>query len=487
MTRKVGNRMSFRRDERGVAMVTVLLVAAVLTVTASAATFMTIQEFRAGSDDRRGTTALAYAEAGLDHFVLLARGGNWTWQQLVRSGCDSVPLATLNGTIGNGTYNVIVRPQPSCPVGFPSPRNEFRVSITSTGRHPTATRVVQQIANLRPKGLPIGTYALNDVVVSGAGSGPTFDGQSLIAGGNVSGRDVLAFVGNDKWYKKGQFFGTSVPDPDAFIPTAVHAGGNITCQGPKDCGGDGIEHTSDDTDRNCTANPMGTKFQSTWDESGQGAASTASLPSCGHPGGDAPDSRFTRDDARRLAPTPNLFDEDYRALKATAQNSGLYCLYEADGDGTCTSPAFPAGTPAPSVWTKTELAKMGLPNNFTAYFDYPKDLLPDPFLASNTVDWRADVSSCSNDPLANRSVTMIIPNGSVAASSGGVITGGVIAPAGQALLTGGAKLHGSLITDRLVLKGTSSFLLDDCWLNNMPALYLDVIPLQWRELDRPQP
>lgn len=478
--------MSIRSDERGIAMVTVLLVAAVLTVTASAATFMTIQEFRAGSDDRRGTTALAYAEAGLDRFVLLARGGRWSWQELVRSGCSGIPLATVSGSVGNGTYSVEVRPSPACPVGIPSPRNEFKVAITSTGLHPTATRVVQQVANLRPKGLPIGTYALNDVVVSGAGSGPTFDGQSLIAGGNVSGRDVVAFVGNDKWYRKGHFFGSTVPDPTSFIPTAVHAGGNVTCQGPKDCGRDGIEHTDDDTDRNCSANPLGTALQSTWDESGQGGSNTTSLPSCGHPSGDAPDSRFTRNDAKRLAPTPNLFDEDYRALKATAQSSGLYCIYQPGGKGTCTSPNFPGGTPAPSTWTSNELAKMGVPRNFTAYFDFPKDVLPDPFSADNTVNWNADVSTCSNDPLANRSVAMIIPNGSVSAGSGGVITGGVIAPIGQALLTGGAKMHGSLIADRLVLKGSSRFVLDDCWLNNMPALYLDVVPLQWREVDRPQ-
>ena len=475
------------QGERGVAMVTVLLAAAVLTVTASAATFMTIQEFRAGSDDRRGTAALSYAEAGLDRFAMLARGGRWTWQELVLSGCGTTAVAGVSGTVGNGTYDVVVRPSAACPATTPSPRNDYRVAITSTGRHPTATRVVQQIANLRPKGLPIGTYALNDVIVSGSGSGPTFDGQSLIAGGTVSGRDVIAFTGNDSWYRKGQFFGNSVPDPTAFIPTAVHAGGDLICQGPTQCGADRIEHTADDTDRNCTANKFGTDFQSTWDESGRGGTNTTALPSCGHPSGDAPDSAFSFSDARRLAPTPNLLDEDYRALKATAQSSGIYCLYDASGKGTCTSPNFPNGTPAPTTWSATDLSKMGAANNFTAYFDFPKNLLPDPFSAKNTVNWNAAVASCNNDPALNRSVAMIIPNGGISVGSSGTITGAIIAPFGQADLGGGALVHGSLIVDRLILKGSSNFLLDQCWLNNMPALFIDVVPVQWRELDRPQP
>lgn len=474
-------------NERGIAMVTVLLVAAVMTVTVSTAAVMTVREFQAGRDDRRGTAALAYAEAGIDRFSLLIRGGAWSWQQLVLSGCDTNGLIRINGTIGNGSYTAEVRPSACPPPGtVPSPRQRYRVSITSTGQHPTATRVVQQVADLRPKGLPIGTYALNDVIVSGAGSGPTFNGQSLVAGGKIDGRDVIAFVGDDLWYKQGNFYGSAAPAPNDPIPTAAHAGGEIICQGPKDCGlTDKIEHTTDDTDLNCTANPLGTAKQSAWDGSKWGGPTTG-LPTCGHPRGDPPTTAFSKAEAQRLAPTPNLTDEDYRALRLTAQSSGIYCLYGADGKGTCTTPAFPGGTPAPTTWSSTDLTKMGAPNNFVAYFDFPPELLKDPMSANNTVNWNAAVESCSNNPLSNRSVAMIIPNGSVSVQSSGVITGGVIAPSGSATLAGGARMHGSLITTELVLKGSSNFLLDDCWMRNMPALYLEVIPVQWRELDRPQ-
>lgn len=479
-----GNDMRAWNNERGVAMVTVLLVAAVMTAAASAAAFMTVREFRAGADDRRGTTALSYAEAGIDRFILLARGGTWTWQQLVQSGCGTNALVSISGNIGsNGTYKAEVRPQ-SCPSPIPSPRNRFRVSITSTGQHPTATRIVQQIADLRPKGLPIGTYALKDVIVSGFGSGPTFNGQSLVAGGKVDGRDVLAFTGDDLWYKQGNFYGAAWVNAALPIPAAVHAGGDLICQGPTPCGGDRIEHTADDSDLNCTANPAGTAGQSAWDGSREGG-STDGLPSCGHPRGSPPTSRFTSDDAKRLAPTPNLTDEDYRALKATAQTSGIYCVYKPGGKGTCTGPNFPNGTSAPSTWTGAELTKMGVANNFVAYFDHPQGTMPTAFSGDNTVTWNTAVAPCSSTPTINRSVAMIIPNGSLSVGSSGTITGGVIAPRGQATLGGGAVIHGSLIATELVLKGSSNFVLDTCWLNNMPALYLDVVPVQWRELDGP--
>ena len=43
------------RNQSGVAMVTVLLVAMVMTVVASAAAFSTINELKAGQDDRQGS------------------------------------------------------------------------------------------------------------------------------------------------------------------------------------------------------------------------------------------------------------------------------------------------------------------------------------------------------------------------------------------------------------------------------------------------
>lgn len=108
------------RDERGVAMVTVLFVAAVLTVVASAAAFVTVQEFRSSADDRRAGRALSTAEAGVDRMMMWIPSFALPWKEIVLSGCtfggvqyptqgpgstSSPKVVTLTGTVGRGeTY-----------------------------------------------------------------------------------------------------------------------------------------------------------------------------------------------------------------------------------------------------------------------------------------------------------------------------------------------------------------------------------------------
>ena len=61
------------KEETGIAMVIVLFVGAALTVVASTAAFVTIQDFRAGGDDRRAAEALSYAESGVERLMLQIR------------------------------------------------------------------------------------------------------------------------------------------------------------------------------------------------------------------------------------------------------------------------------------------------------------------------------------------------------------------------------------------------------------------------------
>ena len=58
--------MESLRSQTGVALVTVILVGAALTVVATTGSFIAIREMRASSDDARGGQAVAYAEAGLE-------------------------------------------------------------------------------------------------------------------------------------------------------------------------------------------------------------------------------------------------------------------------------------------------------------------------------------------------------------------------------------------------------------------------------------
>ncbi|MFN2525562.1 MAG: hypothetical protein ABR505_04770, partial [Actinomycetota bacterium] len=187
-------------------------------------------------------------------------------------------------------------------------------------------------------------------------------------------------------------------------------------------------------------------------------------------------------DARRLAPEP-LTDEEIEALRAKAISSGLYCTYNATGSGSCrVKGGSPVNRNVGSTFTTNEINGFGLPKNFVAFFDFAGS---DPKSNNNTIGWNADVSQCVlNRPDQSRSVVFMLPSGSMEMGSGGGVNGSVFAPRGILRTAGGSVLRGTVFVDQLDIRGGSSFVLDECFLQNMPFPLLTVTPLAWREIDR---
>lgn len=482
--------MSIFRNQSGVAMVTVLFVGAILTVVSSTAFVMSVQDLQAGSDDRRAAAALAYAEAGLDRFLLEFKALEWDWEEIVMSGCDAAhPVQSISGAVGGGTYEAEVHPL-VCPPSVPSPRESQRVAIFSEGRHPAARRVVRQVVRLEPKGLPVGMYAKTKVAANSMGSGVRITNVSMVSEGPITGRNFLTFTGMDPFYTRSDFYPTFfAPENPGSLPSAAHTTKTISCQtntggGAKqgNCGTDLTEHTADDivsARLNCTANAGDVPHRAAWDGSGSADAGSTTGLTCGAGLTKAPTSKFLDADADRVAPQPQLSEEDVAAMKQEAQISGLYCDWNANGDGNCTvkgvaqSPAIKIN----STFTKQQVAAMGFTEPFIAYFDTAGS---NPKGANNTVRWNAEVATCEQDRL----VTMIAPNGSMSFGSGAVITGAVIAEKGAVSTSGGASIVGTVIADDISINGTSNFEINQCWLDKTSFLFLDVIPQQWSEIDR---
>lgn len=472
------------RGQSGVAMVTVLFVAAALTAVTSTAFFMSVEDLRAGSDDRRAAAALGYAEAGIDRFLLEFKALEWDWEEIVMSGCDGTDPESISGTVGGGSYRAEVRPL-VCPSSVPRPREPQRVAIFSTGEHPAARRVVRQVVRIEPKGLPVGLYA-NNVSASGRGSGVRVTNVSLVTPGSITKRDFLEFTGMDPWYTRHDFYPThfTVPEEPGSLPAAAHAAGTITCSSRGPCGqSDTTEHSPDDNvapNLNCTAN-AGVGQQAAWDGSGSDSAGlTTGLVCAGAAVGDppAPTSKFTAGDASRLAPSPQLDEGDIAALKLEAQTSGLYCKYDAAGKGFCDIRDRPRESRnVTSTFTTNELTKWGLTGSYVAFFDMDGT---NPKGSNNSISWNADVSTCEEDEMA----TMIVPNGSADFSAGSALHGAVLAEKGRVSTTGGATILGTVIADEIDIRGTSNFILTDCWIDKMSFLFLDVVPEQWSEIDR---
>lgn len=474
----------FRRlhDERGVAMTAVILIGAALTVTASAGSFVAIQELRASTDDRKAAGALAYAEAGLDQMIQEIRA-NLSWGRIRLAGCEGVvtngtaPLEVA-GTIGSGSYSASLevykestdatqRYAPAaCSGRSSSPKNPQKFVVTSAGSHPSAKRIIRQIVTIQAKGLPIGIFA---DAVDGNGN-VSMNSLSLVSPNNIIGRDKIAFAGRDPYYTLNDFYpGQSATEQ---IPAAAHAVGEIrlsTGQPSKR-----IEHKSPGANPNCAANPLG---QSLWDGSKWGA--TISTGCAGQPiaGGTTtrpPTTLFTTNDLARVTPKPALSDQDYLALKEAARSSGLYCYIPVSGSASCLKEGV--ATPYKAVWNTGDVPTTP---TYITYFEFEGG---DP--NSNTVKFKANVGPCSYDQDLNRSTILIVRNGSLSMQSGAVVTGAVIVPEGSFDSEGNFTTHGTIIANEFWLRGTANFQMSQCWVDNMPTGFLDVKASKWSEVDR---
>jgi hypothetical protein len=507
------------RSESGVAMVTVLFVGAALTAVASAAAFTTVREFRAGSEDRKASEALAIAEAGIDRIVEKVRGGSLDWGKLRLAGCNdghtdhSHPTLITNGRVGVGTFDArfeVFNPAATGDARFPpaactaSPTNPRSPSarvdqffaITSVGTHPDARRVVRQVIRIGDIGLPVGVYA-DSVKANGS---PDFNGISLLSDKDVEGRDKMSFSGTDPFYFLNDFW----PGQSATVntPAAVHSLGTIYL---KKLLRSTEEHPPS---KACDANaPGGTVGQSIWDQSGRGGAiggvCAAPFTWPGSPtGADDPPGPASGsfppnsliESLVGVTPKPALSDQDYLAIKNTAQREGLYCFISKTGVQSCTRRGLtwsPGNLFSVTVkQTDTDDVLKGPDQvlnttddvrSFVAYFEYEDQSQAQ---GLNQVNWNASVSPCSDNQALHRSVVVVVRNGSYRGEGGHVVNGAVLVPEGTVTLQGGHTIHGTVIAKEVDLKGNSTFQLSPCWVRNMPGPFLDLTPARWSEVDR---
>lgn len=454
-------------------MVTVLFVGGVLTVVVSTAALLAITEFHAGGDDRKAAEALGYAEAGVDRLMLELRRGSMTWGQIRTAGCESPALELPTGTLGNGTFDaelIVYDPSATDPASrFPPTACAARgdatepnfFAITSTGEHPAAKRVVRQVVRIGPGDIVIGVYG-DRIDVNGNGGVLQ---ASLVTPGDVTGREKIGFSGLDPYYVLDDFYPGM---GDAPIPSAIHAVGTIYFVGG------GQTRQEHPPSPNCGANPRGTAGQSLWDGSGAGGPVAAGCPG---QSGMPPTSLFTEEDLQRVAGEHTLPEQDYLALRNAAMSSGVYCAGDS-GNRTCTVNGQ-ARNISGNI-NDSDLA--GVPRNFVAFFDLPSS--NDPFSPQNTVKWDAYIGPCSDDPLVNRSVTLVVRNGSLSMQSGSTITGAVLLPEGAFDSQGTYETHGTVSAKQVRIRGGANLAMSECWVRNMPGPLLQIVPIHWSELDR---
>lgn len=496
------------RCQRGVAMVTVLLVAAALTAVTAAAAFVTVEEFGADRADRNAAQALSYAEAGIDRMMLEIRKGNLTWNNLSFAGCYGNPKIALSGSLGNGTYSTELEVYdrqaavPSarfiptaCNTASTSPLGTHSFLITSTGLQ-RARRVIRQVVDIKPLGIPVGIYAYDRVDANGT---VNLQNISVVTEGTVTNRDNLGFKGTDPYYTLGAFYGTKVAPANANLkmPSAMHAKGAITWGAASKANEHPPEPNCDDN-----VNKKGTVDQQMWDSSGTAVQETISsgcVPSW--PGSGyvdeqgnlegsiltpntvlAPTSKFTEDDRKRVAPQPTLTEQDYLTLREAAKANGVYCT-PVGNNLSCLEGGVVTNSVTGYQLSNAEMDHPNIPNTFVVYIDFPGDGTD---TYARSVKWIGNevIGPCNTNPLNHRSVVWVIRNGSFDSAGGAKITGAMLIPEGQFQSSGNFILEGTIIARRFLSIGTMTIRLSDCWVRNLPGPFLDVTPVSWTQVDR---
>lgn len=481
-------------EERGVALITVVVIGAALTVLTSTAVFVAVHDFRAGTDDRKATEAVAYAEAGVDRMIENIRILNFG--QIRQAGCAQPKLTLPEGAIGNGKFNVslqVFNPTAADPANrYPipptggacasgvltsNPRKGQYFLISSTGEaslSPTAAasrRVIQQVVKVTERGLPVGLSADR---FDGNGT-PDAAGISILSEGQVLGRNKLDLTGLDAYYTLEDFW------PGATWPAGL-SGSNPAPAAVHSVGGNKLGNSNEfPPNPNCGANKTNSNKQSLWDSDGSSGSGTISSTCAGQPAGYTgaypPTSKFTQADYDRVAPE-ELSPEDHAVLKRAAQDKGLYCYIPTTGSSYC----IKQGTQIPYTTNVSSLAVAG--SSFVAYFEFQGGSPSSNIVNFNTDVWTPGTpNGCSDDPALNRSMVMVIKNGSFDTSGNVQINGAIIAD-GDFDYHGTPRINGSIQASTFVVRGTANFSLDACWVRNIPGLYMVITPTQWSEIDR---
>lgn len=475
-------RLQSMRDERGVAMITVIFVAAALTTVAAASSFMAIQELKASTDDWRGTRAVSYGEAGLQRFFNELKLGSYGVGSIIGAGCTTAPITLPQGLVGDGTYDAVLTvynpsTNPQVPVwtgvantttgpcagrDFTNTKIPQLYAISSTGTAVTGTRTIRSVVSISGSGLPVGVF-VNTIDANG---NPDFTNISIFATGDIIGRDKINVGGIDLHFTIADVYGSGSTTQGA--PAAVHTLGAIY---GKQSGGK--RKPIHPPNPNCSVG-RGPQGQSMWDSSGTGGTVTAACtPAWTFPVGWAgppypPTTKFTAADYARVGggrpSLPQLNDAEYASLKATAQASGIYCNIPASGPTTCTKNGVAHSGSITDI--------TGLPNQFVAYYDFAPG-------SGGNLSWNNTVQPCPT-----KSATVVARNADVTLRGGGVMYGTIVAPEGAVDAAGNYVVYGSVIANSMRLRGTAGFALDTCSANNAPSTTLNVSPGRWSEVDR---
>lgn len=457
------SRLRMRRDERGIAVLTVVMVGAIMTGLGVAVTQTTITNLDNAGRDRVASGALGAAEAGIAGAISQMRDNG------VGHFCDTCPEewnVTAPKTIsytGGGQAVVTVKVlQPYAPPVVKTGRYLVR-SVGTSGAGP-GKRTLEQTVSVTPFAFPLGVYSHAKIVLGGQ---VKIAQETLFSGDCIESRKQLDFVPGPT---------NSIVDPYHDIPAGAHSVSYITEANIAKCSNNlstvtGSIHSTS-TCAVMTNDPTLKKNYPT-DQSGLGGPFS---PPGGNPcttatmsKGDYP-TKGSKFDLETLRETygfvpRGLTDEQFALLKSKAKANGTY--YPAGSTIGFPTPSTVPGSPGYNPVIYIEDQNLSLTSQLDGY------------------GWVNDPACTGRHP----SVILVIERGTLKIGSSTRFTGHIFVPDGSTDFSGGADLTGTIFTAEMKFTGggnnaSGNIGLNDCFAKNTHGGLLDITKDRFRQVDQ---
>ena len=436
-----------RRDERGVAMVTVLLVSSVLTALGVTVAQVAVSNLSNAGRDRVASGALGAAEAGVTRAISYINANSTRALECSPScssnawGNKSTPMV-VSLPDGRQASVWIEKVQPYAPPTYKV--GKYKVHSVGTAGSGPGKRTLEVTIQVKPLAFPLGVFTRNKM--NNGGTGSVFN-ESVLSESCIDSRSKLTFSGIDAYYG---------------IPSAAHSATYITDANESFCDNNlnnvkasnkAIHRTGVGT---CNSTypydqdnaPLGGDFPS-----GSACSSAANQYTSS--------SLFTlnmlKGDPYNYLPR-GLTDAQYALLKARAQANGTYY--------TTTNPSsWPSASVKtnPVIYFKLNAGdKVSIQGELSSY------------------GWVDDPSCTNNHP----TVVLVVEGGDLVLNANSTIAGAVFVPDGQMTYNGGAQLVGTVFAKDLKFTGNASVSLNTCYTKSTPGGVFDIRPIHFREVDR---
>lgn len=443
------------QGDAGIALITVVLMGALLAGMGVAIASTTVKNLSSAGRDRVGASALGVAEAGVADAIGYIRTKG------VRQLCGTCSTAwnttaPVTRVYANGS--AVVSISEVTPYSPPATR-AGRYLIRSVGTTPQSLpgrRTVEQLVEVKPLAFPLGVYVNGHLDLNGQ---VKIQQESVLSSSCIDSRGKLRFQNGP--------LGSNL-DPYYQIPAGAHSASYITATQQGSCVSSVATEKQNDPGAIHSSSTCNTTYPYDQDATPLGGAFPGS--GCATATGGYGDyaTKGSEFSAQTLVndygfKTRGLTSDEYATLKAKAIAGGTF--FGAGQSITWPTASTNVTAPGYSPVIYIEDQNVSITNQLNSY------------------GWVSDLPCTSIHP----NFVLVVERGNLSVGSSSAMTGYIFAPDGRVDYTGGAELTGTMFAKDMKLGGGGSapynIGLNECMASYTNGGILAVTKVRFREVD----